>query len=159
MKKIKLTQNKYALVDDIDFGWLNKFKWYAEKGDRNKSYYAYRNRSAKETGSCRAKMHREILKTPKGMETDHIDGDGLNNQRKNLRICSGPENKRNVGLTTKNTSGLKGVSFYKRNKKWRAKICVNNKHFHLGYFESKIEAYEVYCKACIRYHGKFAKIK
>ena len=159
MKKIKLTQNKYALVDNKDYVSLSRHKWYADRSPRNNSFYAVRQRPKSETGTCRIRMHTEIMNPPIGLEIDHIDGNGLNNQRSNLRICSGPENRRNRGLTKNSTSGFKGVNWHKLSRKWIARIQVNGNRITLGRFVSKEEAYKKYCVACIKYHGKFAKIK
>lgn len=83
MKKIELSQGKFALVDDEDFEWLSQYKWYFHKGYARRSY-----RFAK-TGKQRGVfMHRDILKLSKKYHTDHIDGNGLNNQRSNLRACT-----------------------------------------------------------------------
>ena len=87
MKEIKLTQDKVALVDDEDYKWLNEFKWYCAAG------YAARN-SPKINGkqSINIFMHREINNTPKGMDTDHISHNRLDNRKVNLRTCTCSEN-------------------------------------------------------------------
>jgi len=154
MKKIKLTQNKYALVDNEDYPILSMFNWYANKNKTHRTFYAVRV-----NGNKKIHMHRYILGTPKGMETDHIDGNGLNNQKKNLRICDHAENQRNKDKPKNNTSGFKGVSWCERNKKWLVRISLDRERIYLGHFKSKMKAYEAYCKGCIKYHGKFAKLK
>lgn len=158
MKKIKLTQNKYALVDDADFAMLNQYKWYAHK-DKN-TFYAIRNGKMK--NGKREKtifMHREILKPKDTFEIDHRDMNGLNNQQKNLRECTSTENKRNRKIMKTNNSGFKGVSFHKQTKKWQANITFGNKQITLGRFLNKIEAYKAYVGACKKYHNKFARLK
>jgi hypothetical protein len=157
MKKIKLTQNQYTLVDDADFDTLNQFKWYADK--QGKNFYAKRNSKTINGKQMIILMHRFIMKTPKGMHTDHIDGNGLNNQRSNLRICTRSENLRNQGKQSDNSSGFKGVSFFKRNKKWVAQIMVNGKYIYLGYFTDKEKASNAYITACKKYHKEFANYK
>lgn len=154
MQKIKLTQNKFALVDNEDFERLSKVKWCALKS-RGKTY-AGRNLKKKKGFIF---MHVEIMKTPKGMDTDHIDGDSLNNQKKNLRICTRSQNLMNRGKTKLNKSGFKGVSWSKGRDKWIAYIHINKKTKNLGRFSSKLKAYEAYCKACQKYHGEFSRIK
>lgn len=159
MKKIPLTQGLFAKIDDSDYVFLNKFKWKAAK--HGKKLYAARNtsRTLNNGKQTSLHMHTVIMGTPKGMETDHIDNDGLNNQRKNLRICTRAQNQRNKGIYKSNTSGFKGVSWHTCKKMWRAIIKVNNKQIHLGEFSNKEDAYKAYCDACIKYHGAFSKLK
>lgn len=151
MKEIQLTRGKVALVDDGDFKWLNQWRWYAKPF--KKIFYAYRNEPV--TNRNRA-MHREILKPETGMLTDHIDGDGLNNQRCNLRVCSFAENARNSRLSSRNKFGLKGVS--KQGSKFEARICVNRNKIYLGTFQTAKLASEAYNKAALMYHGEFARL-
>lgn len=157
MKKIKLSQNQFTLVDNKDFKYLNKFNWYVHSGGN--TVYAARNSKTINGKRKTIWMHKEIMKTPKGMETDHIDGNGLNNQRKNLRICTKSENQHNRSKYKCNTSGFKGVSWHIGHKKWGASIQSSGKQIYLGYYDSKIEAYNAYCNACTKYHRDFAKIK
>lgn len=157
MKKIELTQNQFALVDNSDFAELNKHKWCANKyGNR---FYAVRNSKTVEGKKKTILMHVEIMKTPKGFDTDHIDIDGLNNQKKNLRICTRSQNGMNKKAYKTNRSGLKGVSWCKNQNKWKSRIAVDKKTIHLGYFESKENAYEAYCNACTKYHKEYGRIK
>ena len=79
-------------------------------------------------------MHSVIAKTPKGLETDHIDGDTLNNQKRNLRVCTKSQNQHNRKISSNNKSGFKGVSYNKKNKKWQADIQCNGVKIYLGYF-------------------------
>ena len=153
MKKVKLTQGKYALVDDADFVRLNAFKWCCSNG------YAMR-RILKLDGKSKAWfMHWEILGKPsKGFEIDHRDMNRINNQRSNLRIATTSQNRSNRGKIKSNTSGFKGVSWHKRDKKWQANIQVVKKLTNLGNFSTAEEAYKAYCQACVKYHGEFANI-
>lgn len=153
MRKIKLTQNRVALVSDEDFEDLNQFKWYTMKR-RNTSYaYRYKMTNGKQ---MKILMHIQIMQTPKRMETDHRDLDGLNNQRSNLRICTPSENRMNRGRQKNNTSGYKGVFWCEPAKKWRAQIAANRKTIHLGLFTDKQVAYKVYITACQKLHKEFA---
>lgn len=156
MKEIKLTKGQVALVDDADFVKLSKFKWHASKNKY--TFYATRNVPLGEKQRIIA-MHRVIMNTPKGLVVDHIDGNGLNNQRNNLRVCTISQNNQNrtkKKLTT--TSCFKGVSWSKTNKKWTAQIGHNGKQVYLGSFSKQELAYKAYIKACKKYHGQFAKI-
>lgn len=155
MKKIPLTQGKFALVDDEDFEKLSKFKWYANK--LHNSFYAMRH--SKEDNRKFILMHREILKTPNKKVTDHIDQNGLNNQRSNLRVATPSQNQHNKGGYKNNTSGLKGVMWHKRDKKWFARTKLNGKNIYLGYYTSKELAHEAYVAGCKKYHGKFTPLK
>jgi hypothetical protein len=98
------------------------------------------------------------MKPPKGKEVDHINGDSLDNRRKNLRICTHSENCQNRKKRLDNTSGFKGVYWSKRSNKWVANIQIKSKRIYLGGFISKIKAAEAYQKANIKYHGKFSRI-
>lgn len=154
-KEIPLTQNKFALVDIKDFDYLNQFKWCTHK-QRN-TYYAVR--SIKKNGKkALLLMHREILKPPKGMCTDHINGDGLDNRRGNLRICSNSQNLMNRGKQKNNASGFKGVWWQKIERKWQAQIQVNKKVISLGYYPTKECAAIAYNEAATKYHGEFARL-
>ena len=150
MKKIKLTQNKYALVDDEDFEKLSKYKWHFT--GQYAAHRLHRNGGNKKIQW----MHRFILNTPIGKDTDHINGNKLDNRKKNLRICSRTENSRNSKIRSNNTSGFKGVHWHGALKKWRARIKVNGKCIHLGCFDDKKSAHNAYCKASEILFGEFA---
>ena len=92
MKKIELTQGKFALVDDEDFEWLNQWKWYAN----HLGYTWYVVRSVRYDNEVKAiLMHRSILNAKIGEEIDHINHNGLDNRKKNLRICTRSQNNMN----------------------------------------------------------------
>ena len=124
MKTIPITKNKYVIVDDEDFEYLNQWKWHLSD-----SGYAVRgiNKNNK-----KFRMHREINKTPEGLDTDHINGNKLDNRKSNLRTVTRSQNKMNVGKPKTNSSGIKGVSWHKACEKWRADIKVNQKQISLG---------------------------
>jgi len=157
MKKISLTQGKIALINDEDFLMVHGFKWHAIECGR--TYYAARQ-GPRQKGKKRKTflMHRVLMNASKNQMIDHADGDGLNNQKNNLRFCTFAENMRNSKRRIKNISGYKGVSFYEKIKKWSAKITVNYKLIYLGCYKSKHLAGVVYNIAALKYHGQFAKI-
>jgi len=137
MKKIDLSTktypNVYAFVDDADFELLNQWKW-----STNSIGYAVRFKYiGRINGKPKYKpvyMHRVINNTPIGLETDHIDRNKLNNQRHNLRSVNKSQNGRNKNINPRNTSGFTGVYWFKRLKKWRARILIDRKEISLGYF-------------------------
>lgn len=150
-KKIKLTKNKYAIVDEDDFHLLSKYKWHCDsKG------YATRNISKGNDGKRKKLfMHREINKTPKNMLTDHINGNRLDNRKINLRNCNQSQNQANVRLCKTNKSGFKGVFWKEKAKKFVAAISYKNRRYFLGYFEKAEEAAIAYDKKHKELHGEF----
>lgn len=151
---IQLTQGKVAIVDDEDFRELNKHKWCAIKSRR--VFYAARR--ANPTGGGMIYMHRVIHKTPNEHYTDHINGNGLDNQKKNLRTCTTSQNGMNRGIQKNNVTGYKGVCWKKRDKKYEAKVMFKRRYVYLGYFNSKHDAALAYNKKAVELHGEFAKL-
>lgn len=155
MIEIPLTKGQVALIDDADFDLVSKHKWHA-KTSRN-TYYAQTSTRLPDGRKGKLKMHRLLLGlTDRSVHVDHIDGNGLNNQRSNLRTCTGSENMRNRGAASHNKSGFKGVTWHKKGGHWRATIRLNGKYTHLGYFDTPAEAHAAYCKAADELHGEFA---
>lgn len=156
MKEIKLTQGKVALVDDDDFEYLNQWKWYAKLDNGN--WYALRNTHV--GGKIKTiQMHVLITPVPQGFIRDHKDGNGLNNQRDNIRICTHTENKHNRKKSLKpKTSIFKGVTWYRRLQKWQAQIEHDNKNIYLGVFTSEVDAAKAYDKKAQELFGEFANI-
>lgn len=155
MKMIPLTQGKMAIVDDSDYDYLNRYKWYTVKSLI--TYYAVRNIYSKNKQQ-QIRMHNIILGTPKGVEVDHVNGNGLDNRRSNLRFCNRSENNRSQRLRCDNTSGFKGVTFRSRVQKtvYVARIGVNKKIIHLGYHLTAETAARVYDLAALKHFGNFA---
>lgn len=156
MKTIALTREKFALVDDDDFEWLNGWKWMALKGKH--TYYAVRADYSKgRRNAILVYMHCLILGIVKtGIRGDHIDRNGLNNQRNNLRKATSSQNNCNRPAIPLSSSKYKGVSWHKATGKWMAAICINEEQKHLGLYNSEIEAAIVYNKEAIKLHGEFA---
>lgn len=154
MKEISLTRGLVALVDDEDYEELSRYKWYASSNG-----YARRNgwRSGYPRKRALVSMHREIMGLLSGdnREVDHIDGNKLNNQRSNLRICTHAENMRNRKVTSKRISGLKGAHWRPGNG-WISLIGHQGKNYALGTFDTPEEANAAYCAAAAVLHGEYA---
>jgi len=150
MKEIPLTQDKIALVDDDDYGELCKFKWHAYIG--NNTWYAKRNSSMVSGKRHTIKMHTAIICTPLGMQVDHINGNGLDNRRENLRIVTCRQNGQNLHI--QKSSKYPGVSWNKNAKKWQSTIRIDGKKHHLGYSDDEFTAYSLYCVKSGSHPGK-----
>ncbi len=156
--EIPLTQGKFALVDAEDFAAVSLWSWCAIKGRKGVSWYAHANTEKAGGGRRYVKMHRYVLQPLAGLEIDHVDGDGLNNRRSNLRISTRQENSRNVPRHRDGSSRFKGVSWYRRDSCWRSCITVNDRQIHLGYFQDEAEAAAAYDAAAVRLFGEFARL-
>ena len=148
----------WAIVDDDMFGHLNQWKWSAIWVSRTKKFYVLRTIYLENKKVKSILMHREVMRTPEGFETDHINGNTLDNRKQNLRIATRSQNAINSPKRTNNSSGFKGVHWHKAGRKWSAQITLNKKIMHLGSFVSKIAAAKVYNDAATRYFGKFANL-
>lgn len=150
MKIIKSTNNKDILVDDEHFDRLNEFRWSAVK--------TYNTAYARTRMPYSITMHQFLMGSFGKIYVDHIDGNGLNNQINNLRLCNNQLNQANSRKHKHCKSKYKGVSFSKAKKKWRAYICPNKKFIHLGYFNNEKIAALAYNKAARKIWKEFAFI-
>lgn len=161
MKEIKLNQKSkksklyglITMVDDEDFEYLNQWKWYASK--RKHTFYVMRNIRIENGKKTSILMHRQIINPENGLEVDHIDRNGLNNQKINLRKCTRLENSLNRGSDKNSTSKYKGVSCNK-SKGWTAYIKIGEKRKNIGSFKTEIEAAIAYDIKAKELHGQFA---
>ncbi len=153
---IPLTQGKFAVVDAIDFEWLNQWKWTAMK-PRHPDYPWY----AKRKGPTKAVlMHREIAKRAGLRESklyDHHDGDGLNNTRRNVRPCNQGQNNANGRKRTGTRSRYKGLSWHKRRNQWLVRIGFAGKEIFLGWFDDEQDAANTYATAARQHYREFAR--
>ncbi len=152
VKEIRLTRGKVALVDEEDFDELNKYKWSAFK-HRN-TFYAVRN----VRGKPLLRMHRVIMGDVKGVIYDHINGDGLDNRKSNLRIATAQQNNMNRIPRKGCSSKYKGVSWNKPNKKWLCILGHNYKNTYLGSFDDEEECARAYDKKAKELFGEFARL-
>ena len=155
MKNIQLTQGKVALVDDEDFERINRISWHAHFS--HGSWYANGKVGKRPNRKC-VHLHRVIMGLEFGDERqiDHINHDGLDNRKCNLRICNNAENNRNKKPQVGCGSLYKGVWWNKRNKKWIVGITYNYKQFHIGCFDVEIEAAKAYDIKAKELFGEFA---
>lgn len=151
MKKIELTQNKYALVDDDDFQLVNAYKWRAYKTKH--TYYALNNKRP-------FLMHRLIMGLQAGdrREVDHINHNGLDNRKSNLRVASRNQNNWNRKKQSGFTSQYKGVSRCSRANRYEVHIKIYGKAYRIGSFMDEIEAAKIYDRVALATFGDFACI-
>jgi hypothetical protein len=155
--EIPLTRRMVAIVDTCDSD-LGRYKWCGHPGGH--TFYAERailvNGRWKTIGMHRVILSRILGREPEHREEcDHINGNGLDNRRSNLRLATKAENRRNKRRYSNNRSGFKGVC--RHGRKWRADLQVNGKHHFLGLFTSSMAAAKAYDHAAIELHGSFAR--
>lgn len=157
MKQIPLTQGKVALVDDVDYEELSKYKWYANK-HHSGNFYAVRQSPSKKGKQHLIRMHRQILglKFKDKCLGDHINHNTLDNRRDNLRICTQQQNEMNRKPNKNTSSQFKGVTWNKQRGKWMTRISINGVRKYLGYFALEELAALAYDMIAIREHGEFA---
>lgn len=150
-RKVPLSNGGFALVDAEDYDRIKHLPWH-----QHKRYAVYSTTHAdgkRENG----RLHRIIMKAPKGTLVDHKNGNRLDCRKDNLRLCNEAGNARNAGKRKDNTSGFKGVTFHKDTGKWQAAIRAGGNPKYLGLFDTPEAAAKVYDTACVKHHGEFAK--
>lgn len=147
--ELLLTNGEIAHVDDEDYSKLSVRKWYCIKTKTGRKVV-----TSGENGITLL-VHREILNYHGTLDVDHVDRNGLNNRKVNLRLCTRQENSMNRALNTNNTSGYKGVCKHK-NGLWRAYINIDTIQENIGFYASKQMAAWAYNHAAKKYFGEFA---
>jgi len=155
VKEIPVTRGMVALVDDEDYERLASVKWHAVSAGSPGKFYARRTvgpKGAKKTLS----MHQVIAQTQKGMHTDHINNNGLDNRRSNLRVCTPSQNHMNKKAQSNSKTGCPGVCFQKREQKYRARIKVGGVEKHIGLYADLDDAKSAYRAEALKWFGEFA---
>lgn len=152
--EIPLTQGQFAIVDDEDAELvLAQGRWFAKRDGR--TFYA--GRKTRRVGGGQATLHLHTLLTGWPL-VDHVNGDGLDNRRANLRPATKVENSRNRRLQSNNRSGFRGVSWITAKRRWRASICVQGRRIYLGHYTTPEAAAAAYDAAAREHFGEFARL-
>jgi hypothetical protein len=149
--EITLTNNEICIIDDEDFLKIKNYNWYASKC-KNITYATGYNKKDKQY------MHRLIMNASKSEIIDHINNNGLDNRKQNLRICTVSQNAQNNRKRRDTSSIYKGVCYNKRNSKWMASLKINGKFKYLGEFKEEIDAAKAYNNKAIELFGEFANL-
>jgi len=159
MRFIPLSRGKYTIIDDADFEVVNQFKWSYDHHERCDGYAI---RVIKSAGQPQRSLylHRFLLGARPGQVVDHINYNGLDNRRSNIRLCMQAQNIHHSRMRSTNTSGYRGVYWNKKSKKWLAQIRVGpgKKRRFLGLFTDAVEAAKAYDAVAREEHGEFAML-
>lgn len=148
MIEMKSTNGYKFYISECDYEEVSKYKWFAKK--HHSTFYLHNTKSDE-------MLHRFIMKTPKGMVTDHIDRNGLNNTRENLRICTVSENAVNTDRKRKHKNNYKGVAFDK-GFGWRVYFSWHGERYDFRYFFTEEDACIFYNRKVKEIQGEFANL-
>jgi hypothetical protein len=152
---VPLTKGYEAVIELADLSLVSGINWHAILNGNT----VYAIGKINVCGEAKAiYLHRLLISPEDGVFVDHIDGDGLNNKRSNLRKASSSQNMWNRKPKKTSSSGLKGVHYMVKAKKWVSKIGHNKKQYYLGIFNTADEAYAAYCEASKILHGGYSRI-
>lgn len=147
--ELSVGRSRTALIDVADYEMVSPISWHAQT---RKSGLSYARAVAHGKTIL---MHRLIMNAPLGLSVDHINGNGLDNRRSNLRVCTHMQNMQNRKMHSNNSSGLKGA--YKEGRRWVSRISAFGKKHELGMFDTAAEAHSAYIEAAHRLHGEWAR--
>lgn len=154
---IPLTQGRVALVDIEDFEELNKYKWQSHRNHASR-HKAVTKKPDGKWCYITILMHRFIMKAKKGQEIDHVNGNGLDNRKVNLRFCTRSQNCSNSVKKNKSKK-YKGIYFRDRSGgSWEVMVIFKRQRHFIGIFKNEKEAALAYNEAAKKYHGEFAKL-
>ena len=158
-RRVSLTRGQYMIVEAEDYDRISQFSCHAQWRSTNKCFYAMSSDAMRVIYNKRGSysVAALMLGLPPGTLVDHINGNGLDNRRCNLRPATRSQNGMNQPKHKNNTSGYKGVSWYPKTKRWKVQIGVNRRVIHLGFRVDIKEAARLYDKAAKKYFGKFAR--
>ena len=154
---VPLTQGLVALVDQEDYDRVAAFKWAASRTKEGFTWYGQRSVWTG-SGYRTVLLHRFILDAPSGRQVDHINGDGLDNRRANLRLATGSQNAANRVRLTTNTSGFRGITWMPKRGKWQVALKHHGRNVFLGLFDDKIAAARAYDRGAAATWGPFARL-
>jgi len=152
---VSLTRGYEAVIDADKAEFIGQWNWHASPSRSN----VYALRSTEIKGKYIGfRMHRVLIGAPDHLHVDHINGDSLDNRIENLRLVTNHQNCFNRKINSNSTSGLKGVTWNKKDQRWRAQIRFDGEKIFLGNYKCPNEAYAAYCKASADLHGEFGRI-
>lgn len=148
-----INASTFTIIDNDDIELVTSSSWLLIKRSRDKFGYVRTKRNG-----IVVFLHRLIIEAKKGEIVDHINGNSLDNRKRNLRIVTNSQNLMNRGKQSNNTTGYCGVTLDKRDGIYNAQIKKRGIRFHLGRFRTAKEAALAYNKAAVKLHGQFAKL-
>lgn len=156
--QIPLNQGYFATIDAADYEKVSQFKWYVTSGNGSRTRYAICNdfRSGKKRTT---QMHRLLMDAPDGVSVDHIDRDGLNNTRSNLRLATLQENLLNKGADRDCESGYRGVFRRAGSGRWVAVMSIHGRRINIGSFDNPEDAARAYNALAREFRGEFAAME
>lgn len=154
MAEIQTSNGFVVLVDDADLPLVGESGWFADEPRPGRTRYARKWLTLDDGRKARLRMHKLITGFP---QTDHINGNGLDNRRANLRPATGSQNAMNRGMRSDNTSGFKGVTWDRKNQWWRVRIWVDGRNLVVGRFADPVEAAHAYDEAARIHFGEYAR--